>query len=110
MFHLGQLGGRVARAIGRPAQVPGDEEQGRHAVEHRGGGAKGDERVHVGRAVPQGLEAHRIVFAVDIQDGQGEQELEEGHHQGVGRLVEEGGQGPAHHVPHGDVEQGRQKH
>ncbi len=110
VFHLGQLGGRVARAIGRPAQVPGDEEQGRHAVEHRGRGAKGDERVHVGRAVPQGLEAHRIVFAVDIQDGQGEQELEEGHHQGVGRLVEEGGQGPAHHVPHGDVEQGRQKH
>ena len=110
MLHLGQGLGGVAHAVGRPAQVPGDEEQGRHAVHHCGGGAQGDQRVHVGGAVPQGLEAHGVVFAVDEHNGQGQQELDHGHHQGVGRLVEEGGQGPAHHVAHGDIEQGRQEH
>ena len=91
------------------AQAPGDLKQGCDAVDHGGGGAQSNEGIHVGRPVPQGLEAHLVVLVVNVQDGQSEEKLEEGHHEHVARIVEEGRQGPAHHVAHREIEQGHQK-
>src|SRR5699024_7001273 len=88
------------------AQAPADEVQGRHAVDNGGGGAHGDEGVHVGGEVEQGFEAHPEILLVDDQRGQGEQKQGEGVHHGVLLPQKAGGDGPAHHVPHGQVEQG----
>ena len=86
-------------------QAPGDLEQGGHAVDHGGGGADGDERVHIGRTLEQAPEAHLVILVVDVQDGKGQQKLEKGGQEHVPLVVEEGGQRPAHHVPHGQIEQ-----
>ena len=88
------------------AQAEADLVDGEHAVGHGGHGAHGDEGVHVGRAPEQGLEAHLVVLVVEIHDGQGQQQLREGEGQGVVHAGEKAWQGRAHHVAHGDVEQG----
>ena len=59
--------------------------------------------------MPQGFKAHLIVFVVDIHNGQGKQELDQRHHKHVARIVEKGGQRPAHHVAHGDIEERHQE-
>ena len=65
-----------------------------------------DERVHVGRAVQQRLEPLAIVLEVDGHDRQQQQELRQRVEHRVFRPEENPRQRPAHHVPHGKVEQG----
>ena len=92
------------------ADAVDDLVQGEYAVHHGGGRAHGHQGVHVGRPVPQGLEAALVVLVVDIEDGKGQQQLG----QGVGPHVlmpgQEGGDRHAQHMPHGQVEQGQQEH
>ena len=51
------------------AQPPADGVQGHNAVEHSGGGAHGDEGVHIGGPMPEGAEAVYEVGPVDDQRG-----------------------------------------
>ena len=60
-------------------------------------------------ALEQGLKADLIVFVVEIHNWQGEQQLGQAKSHRIFRAQEEPRQGGAHHVPHGDVEQGDQK-
>ena len=91
------------------AQAPADLVDGEHPVNHGGGGPHRDQGVHIGRAAEEGLEAHLIIFVVEVHDGQGQQQLGEGKGQGVFHPHQESRQGRAHHVSHGDVEQGQQE-
>ena len=109
--HARGLEVEVHRPLLHPGHVPvpqavADLEDGGDTVDHGGRGAHGDQGVHIGRAVEEGLEAHPVVLVVDIHDGQHQQELDEGKGQGVPAVMEEGGEGPAHHMPHGDIEEG----
>ena len=79
------------------------------AVDHRRRGAHCDERIHVGRAVPQGLEAGEEIVPVQIENGQGEQELGEGKGQGIVHSVQPAGDRQPHHGAHGEVEQRHEK-
>ena len=58
----------------------------------------------------QGLEAHPVVFVVDVHDGQGEQQLGQAEGNRVFQSCEEAGEGSAQHVAHGDVEKRDQEH
>ena len=91
------------------AQAVADLVNGKDAIDHSRDGAHSDERVHIGAAVEQGAEAVFVVLVVDIQDRQGEQELGKGEGYGVLVTHQESGEGGAHHVPHGDIEQGNQE-
>ena len=91
------------------AQAPCDLEQSGDAIYHGGSGAQGDEGIHIGGPMPEGFEPNLVVLVIDIQDGQGEQELDKGHHKHIAGIVEEGRQGPAHHMSHGEIEQRDQK-
>ena len=88
------------------AEAVADLEDGEHAVNDGGDGAHGDEGVHIGRALEEGLEAHLIVFVVEVHDGQGQQELDKGEGQGVFHPCQKARQGRAHHMAHGDVKEG----
>ena len=82
---------------------------GEHAIYYGSGGAHSDERVHVGRPVEQSLKADFIIFVVEIHDRQREQKLSQAKGHRIFYAQEELRQGSAHHVAHGDVEQGDQK-
>ena len=86
-----------------------DLEEGGHTVDHGGQGAQRNEGIHIGGAVEQGLEAHFIVFIVDIHDGQYQQELDQSEAEGVSAIVKEMREGPPHHVPHGDIKEREEK-
>ena len=58
----------------------------------------------------QSLEAHPVVFVVDVHDGQGEQQLGQAEGNRVFQPREEAGEGSAQHVAHGDVEKRDQEH
>ncbi len=92
------------------AQPPADKVQGSNAIDHGGGGAHSDERIHIGGEVEQGLEAHPEVLLIDDESGDGEQKQGQGVYHGVFRAMEKGGDRPTHHMPHGQVEQGDQKY
>ncbi len=83
---------------------------GENAVDDGGGGAHGNEAVHIGRSIPKGFKAHFIILIVEIHNRQGEQQL--GQPEGHRILVphQKGGQRRAHHVAHGDIEQRNQEH
>ena len=100
LFHHGHI---------HVAQSPADAVQGGDTVDHGGGGAYGNEGVHVGGEVEQRLKAHPVVFLVDDHDGHGEQEQGEGVGHGIFHAMEEVRDGPAHHVAHGQVEQGNEE-
>ena len=110
-YHTGRLEIEVHMVLLHPfhiavAQAIADLEDGEHAVDDGGDGPDSDEGIHVGRAVEEGLEAVFKVFVVEVHDWQGQQEL----HQGEGGRVFHPGQEPrqrrAHHVAHGDIEEG----
>ena len=70
--------------------------------------AKGDQRVHIRRAVPQALEAADEKFLVDDHDDDRQQQLCQPHCHVV--VIVEARQRPApHHVPHREVHQYDQK-
>ena len=70
--------------------------------------AKGDQRVHIRRAVPQALEAADEKFLVDDHDDDRQQQLCQTHRHVV--VIVEARQRPApHHVPHREVHQYDQK-
>ena len=60
--------------------------------------------------MPESFKPHPVVLLVDDHDGHGEQEQGQGVGHGVVRPVEEMGDGPAHHVAHGQVKQGDEEH
>ena len=97
----GLVGGRHVHG----AEGPGHAVERHHAVGKGGGRAQRDERVHVGRAVPERLEASHKVVAVDQQDGNAEQKLRQrrGHH--VVHAVQARHLRPAKHGTHGHVEE-----
>ena len=67
--------------------------------------ADGNERVHVGRAVPQGPKAAHKVVAVHKQDGDAQQELREGRSHHAFHTRDARNLGPAKHGAHRDVEE-----
>ena len=93
--------------VGFPvAQAVADLKDRDDAVHHRGGGADGDETVHIGRALEEGAKPYLIVLVIHVKDGEKEEKLEKGEDDGVARPMEHAGQGPAQHVAHGEIEQG----
>ena len=73
--------------------------QGKGAVPEGRRRAQRDQRVHVGRAVPQAFESADEKFLVDDHDNDGQQQLQKPHGHMI--AVEKGGQRPApHHVSH----------
>ena len=91
------------------AQPEPNLEDGENAVDHRRRGPHGNKRIHIGCALEEGFEAHFKIFVVDIEDRQGQQELDEGKRKGVFPAEQEAGQGSAQHVAHGDIEQGQKE-
>ena len=64
-----------------------------------------DEGIHVGRKGEQPLETVDVVRAVDIDDGQAQQDLQKRIGHRVLRPREEGRQRRSEHVPHADIHQ-----
>ena len=91
------------------AQAIANLVDGKDAVNHRCRRAHGDEGVHIGGPMPQGFKAHLVIGVVDVEDGQGEQQLSETKGQSVFHSHQEGGEGGAQHVAHGDVKEGNEK-
>ena len=60
-----------------------DLENGIDAVDNSRAGADGDQRIHIGRTVEQGLKAHAVVFRIDEHHGNEQQELGERKGDGV---------------------------
>ena len=86
----------------------GHGKEGVSAPHKAGHGAQGHQRVHVGRAVEEALEAVEEELLVDDHDDAGQQQLDEAHGNVV--AVKPVGEGPApHHVSHGEVHQHQQK-
>ena len=81
----------------------------KHAVHQRGGRADRDERVHVGRAVPQRLEPVDKKRAVQIDDGQAQQKLGQRVGDGVFHPQKHPRQRQPHHMPHREIHQRDEK-
>ena len=75
------------------------------AIDHRCRGTHRDEGIHVGGAVPQGFEAGEEVVPVQIENGQGEQELGKGKGQRIVHAVQPAGDRQSHHAAHREIEQ-----
>ena len=88
------------------AHADADFVNGINAIDRGSPGPNGDQRIHVGRAVEQGAKAHLEVFAVDRQHREQQEELGEGEGHGVLHAQQPSGQGPVHHVSHGDIAEG----
>ena len=84
----------------------GHGKEGVSAPHKAGHGAQGHQRVHVGRAVEEALEAVDEELLVDDHDDAGQQQLDEAHGNVV--AIKPVGEGP-HHVAHGEVHQHQQK-
>lgn len=69
------------------------------AIDHRRRGTHRDEGIHVGGAVPQGFEAGEEVVPVQIENGQGEQELGKGKGQRIVHAVQPAGTGSPTMLP-----------
>ena len=94
--------------------IPGGQplrhaENGIDAIQHRSGGAYRNEGIHGGGAPEQRRKAPAEIPELQNDDGKGEDELRQPEPQGVFEAGEEGGQRQPRHMPHGDVEQYRQK-
>ena len=88
----------VAKAVGHAVH-------GEDAIEQRGAGADRHQRIHVRRAVGEGLEADDVELAVDEDDRHGDDQLRQRRDEGVFRAGEESGHRQAHHAAHGHVHQ-----
>ena len=86
----------------------GHGEEGISAPHEACHGAEGHQRIHVGCAVDEALEAVDEELLVDDHDDARQQQLDKAHGDVV--AVEPVGQGPApHHVAHGEVHQHQQE-
>ena len=91
------------------AHGKGHSEQGRNTVDQGSQGAHGDQGVHIGRAVPQSLQAPAVVHPVQVDDRQGQEKLQQGRHQGIlGTVVPVWGRN-THHMAHGEIHQDHQQ-
>ena len=88
---------------------PGHPQQRRQTIDQAGTGAHGDEGIHIGTAVPQGLQALAVISPVQEHGGQCQQKLHQRKEGGVLETVENVGRGQGNHVAHGQVHQHRQK-
>ena len=87
------------------AQSHADFIQRDHAVDDRGGGTDGDQRIHVRRAPEQVLETVGKVVAVDDHNRQTQQKLRQRKVHRVFMTEEKRRKRPAHHVAHRQIEQ-----
>ena len=87
----------------------GHHEQGCDAVDQRRAGADRDKRIHIGAAVPQGLQPSGIIDPVEDHRRQGQHKLQQRRHQGVFSSVIPGRHREPHHMPHGKIHQNRQE-
>ena len=78
-------------------------EQRRHAIAQRGHRANGDQRIHIGRTVPQGFQASAVIHPVQVHYGQGQNKLQQRRNQGILHAVIPVGRGQADHVSHGEI-------
>ena len=90
-------------------QAIADKIQRNDTVNHSGRSAYRNQGIHIGRAVPQGLKPDPEVFLIDNQRWNGQQKQRQGIGHGVLHPVEEAWDGPAHHMPHGEVKQRNHK-
>ena len=97
--------GPVRRREVARAKRPGHAVERRQAVGERRRRAQRDQRVHVGRAVPQRAEPAREDPTVGHQDRHAQQELGQRPCHHVAHAVQPRHLGPAQHRPHGQVEQ-----
>ena len=77
-----------------------DLENGIDAVDNSRAGADGDQRIHIGRTVEQGLKAHAVVFRIDEHHGNEQQELSKRKGDGVLHSQQTARERPPHHVAH----------
>ena len=75
-------------------------------VEQRRAGTDGDQRVHIGRAVEEGLHALGKIGAVDDDHRQRQSQLDQGHPH---RSMKGMGQGQPQHMTHGKIHQDHQQ-
>ena len=79
----------------------------RHQSGDQGGSrADSDQAVHVGGAVPQGLQSHGEKLAVEEQHRHAQQQLGQRVGEIVALAVEPVGQGQTEHMAHGHIHQG----
>ena len=91
------------------SQTIADLEDGEHAVNDGGDGTNGNKGVHIRRAVEEGFETGLVILIVEVHDGQGQQKLNKSKGEGIFHTREETWNRCAHHMAHGDIEQGNQE-
>ena len=79
------------------------------AVHQRRSGTHGDEGIHVGRPMPQRFEPGEEIVAVQVQNGQRQQQLGEGEGQRIVHAVHPLGHRQPEHAAHRDVKQRHQE-
>ena len=87
---------------------PGHTEQSGHAVNQGGQASHGNQRIHVGAAVPQGLQSPGIIHPIQKNHRQGQEKLKQRRNQGVLGAVIPAWNRQADHMPHGEIHQNRQ--
>ena len=111
--HGGGLEIKLVHIDHDPIHIPmylgiGHSEQGIYAPQKGCPGAEGNQRIHVGGAMPQALKAADKKFLVDDQDAPCKQQLHQSHCHMV--PVKPMGQRPVpHHMPHGEIHQHQQQ-
>ena len=98
-------------------QPPAYAEQGKGTKDGCRHGTHSHQAVHIGRALKEIPEAIDIVFAIQIHDGQQQQELGKGKGQGIFRTVKQllhqirhrQAQPGCQHLVHGNIHDGKEK-
>ena len=80
-------------------------QQGENTVDQRSAGAHRNQRIHIGRFVPQGLQTPAVVHPVQIHRRQRQEKLHQRKQQRVLQPVKNMGCGQPHHMPHGQIHQ-----
>ena len=78
---------------------------GVNAINNCGAGAYRNQRIHVRRAVEQGLEAHPVIFEVDKHHRDQQQELGKCKADCIFHPQQGAGERPPHHVAHRNIKQ-----
>ena len=78
---------------------------GVNAINDCGAGAYRNQRIHVRRAVEQGLEAHPVIFEVDEHHRDQQQELGKCKADCIFHPQQGAGERPPHHVTHRNIKQ-----
>ena len=96
------------RHVTRAQAVP-NAHDGKNAIGKGSRRANGDQAVHIGAEMEQGFEAHLIILAVHIGNGQGQKELHHSERHAIFNAGKKAGQRQARHAAHGNVHQRHQK-